>query len=88
MRVRVTIVVVEKAINITYSDWVFGALGTQHVMRMRRIICGMHAPLYNIFSTLSHKRHDFRKKKVIKCKMFVLIFSTKFIGNISHSKKN
>jgi hypothetical protein len=28
------------------------------------------------FSTLSHKRHNFRKKKVIEHKMCVLIFST------------
>jgi len=28
------------------------------------------------FSTLSHKRHDFRKKKVIEHEMCVLIFST------------
>ena len=38
-------------------------------------------------STLSHKRHDFRKK-VVEHKMFVLIFSTTFVWNISHSKKN
>jgi len=30
-------------------------------MRMRHIVC--HAPLYNIFSTLSYNRYDFRKKK-------------------------
>jgi hypothetical protein len=47
--------------------------------------CNGHAPychlwptrLYNIFSTLSHKRHDFRKK-AIEYKMCVLIFSTNF----------
>jgi len=33
------------------------------------------APLYNIFSTLSHKRHDFRKK-VIEHEMYVLISCT------------
>jgi len=39
------------------------------------------------FSTLSHKRHDFvKKKKVTEHKMCVLISSTKFAGNISHSK--
>jgi hypothetical protein len=32
-------------------------------------------PLYNIFSTLSHKWHDFRIK-VTECKMCVLIFCT------------
>jgi len=29
----------------------------------------------------------FGKKKVIEHKMCVLIFSAKFVGNISHSKK-
>jgi hypothetical protein len=39
-------------------------------------------------STVSYKRHDFRKKKVIGHKMCVLIFSTVFVWHISHSKKN
>jgi hypothetical protein len=39
------------------------------------------------FSTLSNKRHDFRKK-VTEHKMCVLIFSTHFIWNFSHSKEN
>ena len=39
------------------------------------------------FSTLSHKRHDFRRN-VIEHKMCILIFYTTFIWNISHSKKN
>ena len=43
------------------------------------------APPY--FSTLSHKRNDFRKK-VNGREMCILIFSTTFICNISHSKKN
>ena len=36
------------------------------------------ARLYSIFSTLSHKRHDFRKK-CVEYKMFVLISSTTFV---------
>jgi len=45
------------------------------------------ARLYKVFSTLSHKRHDFREK-VTEHKMCFLIFSTTFVWNISHSKKN
>ena len=39
------------------------------------------------FSTSSHKRHEFWKKGIGQ-KMFILIFSTTFAHNISHSKKN
>jgi hypothetical protein len=39
------------------------------------------------FSTLSHKRHDFRKI-FIESKMSILIFSTTFLQKISNSKKN
>jgi len=74
--------------NEHYRIWlcVFVALGIQHVMRMRLIfIYGL--PVCKIFFTLSHKRHDFSEKKVIEHKMCVLIFSTSFVWNISHSKK-
>ena len=51
-----------KIISITQSVCVFVDLSSQHAMRMGHIeICGCPAPQY--FSTLSHKRHDFRKKK-------------------------
>ena len=66
------------------------ALLVQHAKRTRRIIVSsVHLwPLWPppYFSTLSHKRHDFRKKG-IEHKMCVLIFST-FIHNISRSEKN
>jgi hypothetical protein len=43
--------------------------------------------LYNNFSTLSHKRHECRKK-VIEYVMCVLIFSATFVWNNSRSKTN
>jgi hypothetical protein len=63
-----TIVVVEKAISITYSECVFLALGIQHAMRMRRIIiaiCGMSCSV--TFFHLINGR--FLKKKVTEHKM-------------------
>jgi len=42
--------------------WTDDLLRLQHAMRMRRIvICG----LPHIFSTLSHKRQDFRRKSLL-----------------------
>ena len=53
--------------------------------------CSAHAPYCHLwikyFSTLSHKRHDFRKK-VMGHKMWVLISSTTFVWNISHFRRN
>jgi len=42
-------------------------------------------PALQYFSTLSHKWHDFRKKKLLNIKC-VLIFPTTFVWNISHSR--
>ena len=52
--------------------------------------CNAHAPychlwpvqLHSIFPALSHKRHDFRIKRVFR------FFSTTFVWNISHSRQN
>jgi len=51
------------------------------------ILSCVDCPAVPCFSKLSDKGKIFRKKKVIEQK-FVLIFSTNFVRNISHSKKN
>ena len=64
---------------ITYYECVFAALVIQHAKRMRCILLQPAASLAPPhFSTLSHKRYDFRKK-VTKHKMCVFIFSTTII---------
>ena len=62
-RSRMKSVGVEKH-TITYSVCVFVALGIQHVMRLHHIVIWSLSGS-KIFFTLSHTRHDFRKKKVI-----------------------
>ena len=49
------------------------------------ILPSVVCPTIQTFSTLSHTRHEFRKK-YIGHKMRVLIFSTALVRNISHSK--
>jgi hypothetical protein len=48
--------------SITCTECVFVALGIQHAMRMHHIVaCGLPRST-KVFSTLPHKRHNFRQK--------------------------
>jgi ribosomal protein L20 len=74
-----------KGIGTTYSECLFLALVIQHAMRMRRIILSSVACLaLKSFSTLSHKRHVFRKKKVNEHNICVFIFIFKFNFRLKH----
>ena len=53
-------------------------------MRMR---CVIWPSVVWYSSTLSHKRHDFRKQTVTENKTCILIFSRTFVWNISHCKQ-
>jgi predicted transcriptional regulator len=56
----------EKSISITYFEGAFVALGIEVAMRMRHIVL-WGVPGCTLFSTLSHKRHDFRYTFVYMC---------------------
>ena len=66
-----------RAISVTYPESVFVALHIQRVMRMGHIvICSL--PFVQYFSTLSHKRYNFRKEKLLNIK-FVFRFSLQLL---------
>ena len=58
-----------KSLSNSCSYCVSVALVIQHAMRVRRVILSSVAsPATQYFSTLSHRRHDFRKKKLLNIK--------------------
>jgi hypothetical protein len=64
--------------SITYCECVFVALVIKHAVHTRRIVlCGL--PRSTTFSTLFHKLHNFRKKKVVEHKTCVLISTTNLL---------
>ena len=68
-----------RAIIITYSESVSLALVILHAMRMRRIILLSVASMcLPDVCTLSHKREDFRGKKLLNIKC-ILIFCPNFV---------
>jgi len=65
---------------------VFVALGIQHAMRTRHIVIVICTALQH-FSKWSHKRHNFRKKKLYCTQHVCFDILYNFFWNISHSKK-
>jgi len=74
-----------KTISVTYSECISEALGIPHAPYYI-VIAGLSRSTI-FFCTLSHKRHEFRKD-VLEHKMCVLIPSTTYAWNNSHSRKN
>jgi len=64
---------------------VFIDLGTQREM-CTRLMSSLAPPGLLYFSTLSHKRYDFRKT-ITERRMCILILSITFLCKISHSEK-
>jgi hypothetical protein len=62
--------------NCYIYGYVSPGLLIQHAKRMRPVISSsVTCPVLPYFSTLPHKRNDFRKKMLFNIKMYVLIFS-------------
>ena len=72
----------ERAISSTYSEYIFVALVIQHAKHMRRIILfSVASPAVTCFTTSTHRRHDFREKKILNTKC-VFWFSLKLLPEI------
>jgi len=60
----------------------------QHAKRtLRTVLSSVACPAVPHFSTLSHKRQDFKEKLLYIICVCVLTFSTNFVCSISNSKK-
>ena len=70
----------------TYYERVFLPLVIQHVMLLRRIVFRGLSGSAIFFHLISHMARF--SKMVIENEMCLLIFSTTFVWNISHYKKN
>jgi hypothetical protein len=71
---------------LDFSDCKTGLFPEKDVLSVQRacaVLSSATCLALPSFSTLSHKREDFRKKKVIGRKMCVSIYSKKFVCNIS-----
>ena len=76
------------AIKNIFSECGSVALVIQLAQNMSSMILSSLAYLdVTYFSAFSYKRHDFREI-VFENKIYVLMFSTSFVRNISHSKNN
>ena len=70
--------------NFTYFECVPVALFIQHIKDMRSIVLSSVTSLaLPYFSTLSHKRHDFRERKLLNIKFVFLMFSTSLSEHFS-----
>jgi hypothetical protein len=67
-------------VSTTYSECVFVTVVIQHAKCMRRVALSSVVSLaIRHFSTLSHKRHDFREKKLLNLK-YLFWFSLQFLS--------
>jgi len=58
-----------KAVSVTYSVCLFVVLIIQHARRMRHIISlSVACATVQYFCTLSHQRHDLKKKEILNIK--------------------
>jgi len=71
--------------SITYSECTFVALGIQHATSMRHIVWGLSGST-SFFHIISQTARS--SQNIIEYRTCILIFSTNFVWNISHSKGN